>query len=273
MINLFELKQALIKEKKSWTAEITSVSHNFRRSESNLFGLNIEPDLLAEKGLKVKIAKALLTYPAKFDWRDHEGKDCTTPIKDQNGCGACVAFAVISVWESLLKINKNCAGADLLSEAFLFFCSGQNCKRGWHFVDALNFAQKTGTVDEACFPYTGVQSSCEPCEDSKSRIIKISGWDLLGGADEAKHTVSRYGPVLAAMEVYEDFGYYTGGIYEHVGGDFLGNHAISIVGYDDAEGCWICKNSWGTGWGESGWFKISYRQCKIDAFPKFRILL
>ena len=37
-----------------------------------------------------------------------------------------------------------------------------------------------------------------------------------------------------------------------------------MVGYDDAGGFWICKNSWGTGWGEAGFFCIAYGQCGIN---------
>ncbi|MEM2934904.1 MAG: C1 family peptidase, partial [Candidatus Thermoplasmatota archaeon] len=35
-------------------------------------------------------------------------------------------------------------------------------------------------------------------------------------------------------------------------------HLITLVGYDDMEQCWICKNSWGKNWGEEGWVRISY---------------
>jgi hypothetical protein len=37
-----------------------------------------------------------------------------------------------------------------------------------------------------------------------------------------------------------------------------------FVGYDDTQGCWICKNSWGSAWGESGFFRIAYGQCGIE---------
>jgi C1A family cysteine protease len=40
---------------------------------------------------------------------------------------------------------------------------------------------------------------------------------------------------------------------------------VSVVGYDDATGCWICKNSWGAGFGEGGFFRIAYGNCGIDA--------
>ena len=37
---------------------------------------------------------------------------------------------------------------------------------------------------------------------------------------------------------------------------FIGGHAVAVVGYDDTEGYWICKNSWGKSWGENGFFRI-----------------
>jgi C1A family cysteine protease len=44
-----------------------------------------------------------------------------------------------------------------------------------------------------------------------------------------------------------------------------GGHCICVVGYSDTDSCWICKNSWGTGWGESGFFRIRYGDCGIDS--------
>src|SRR5206468_3305820 len=42
-------------------------------------------------------------------------------------------------------------------------------------------------------------------------------------------------------------------------------HCVSVVGYDDVAGCWICKNSWGPGWGDRGFFRIAYGEVGIDA--------
>ena len=72
------------------------------------------------------------------------------------------------------------------------------------------------------------------------------------------------GPQITGMAVYDDFFSYKSGIYKHVAGDLAGYHCVNVIGYDDNEGCWICKNSWGTGWGESGFFKIAYGECGID---------
>ena len=43
------------------------------------------------------------------------------------------------------------------------------------------------------------------------------------------------------------------------------SQVVEVIGYDDGTGSWICKNSWGTGWGEGGFFEIAYGQCNIDA--------
>jgi hypothetical protein len=67
------------------------------------------------------------------------------------------------------------------------------------------------------------------------------------------------------MEVYSDFFSYASGIYTHTSGVDEGGHAILIVGYTDDStvpggGYFSVKNSWGTGWGEKGFFRIAYSE-------------
>ena len=84
-----------------------------------------------------------------------------------------------------------------------------------------------------------------------------------------KTYISTIGPMTACFTIYEDFFYYyTGGVYtyhEKTSGDVIGGHCVQIIGYDDAQKCWIAKNSWGTGWGEDGYFRIAYGSAGIDA--------
>jgi Papain family cysteine protease/Repeat of unknown function (DUF5648) len=77
--------------------------------------------------------------------------------------------------------------------------------------------------------------------------------------------LSTKGALAACFTVYSDFFAYRSGVYRHVTGGLAGGHCVSIVGYDDAAGCWIAKNSWGAGWGDMGFFRIAYGQCGIDA--------
>jgi len=47
-----------------------------------------------------------------------------------------------------------------------------------------------------------------------------------------------------------------------------GGHLMLIVGYDDAQRAWICKNSWGSGWGDGGYVLVGYGEAQIDTYSK-----
>ena len=74
---------------------------------------------------------------------------------------------------------------------------------------------------------------------------------------------------MSGMGVYSDFfDVDSNKIYAQEYGDFVGYHAICIVGYDDIAKCWIVKNSWSTAWGINGYCRIAYNQCGIGtSFP------
>jgi C1A family cysteine protease len=80
-----------------------------------------------------------------------------------------------------------------------------------------------------------------------------------------KNWISTKGPLVTCYSVYNDFFSYRSGIYKHVTGSLAGGHCVSCVGYNDVDKYWICKNSWGAGFGEGGFFRIAYGECGIDA--------
>jgi C1A family cysteine protease len=119
--------------------------------------------------------------------------------------------------------------------------------------------------DEACFPYPDRNVPCSvSCADWQDRSFKVVRWRELIDVGLRKEWLATNGPVIGCMAVYRDFYSYTGGVYQHVTGDLVGYHAICVVGYSELEQAWICKNSWGTDWGDEGWFKIRYGQTQID---------
>jgi cathepsin X len=67
------------------------------------------------------------------------------------------------------------------------------------------------------------------------------------------------GPIACTIAVTKDFLNYSGGIFNDTTGAKALDHEISVVGWNvssSGEPYWIGRNSWGTYWGEQGWFKI-----------------
>lgn len=214
-------------------------------------------------------------YVASYDLTNVGGSNYISPNQDQGGCGSCVAFGVCATIEGTARKMRSDPGLVInLSEAELFYCyaeaiDGRNCDNnamsGWWVEPALNYAKNDGVVDDACFPYTAGDQACSRCADWAGRKTKITGWHAITNPADMKTWISTNGPLATGFSVYDDFFAYPGGIYSHVTGDFAGGHVVSVVGYDDAQGFWKCKNSWYPSWGEGGFFRIAYGQCGIDA--------
>jgi C1A family cysteine protease len=207
------------------------------------------------------------TIPPRLDWRNNNG-NWVTGVKDQKTCGSCVAFATCAALESRVRISERDLALNIdLSEAHLFFCgAGRACATGWNFEAALRFVQTDGVGLEAHFNYT---PSDQPCRRIPA-VVTVPSWGKVSSMAARKEALQR-GPVIAGMRVFEDFvRYYRGGVYEHVSGNFMGLHAVCVVGYSDPDRVWIVKNSWGPGWGDQGYAYMRYGQVGVDAeFPFF----
>ena len=98
------------------------------------------------------------------------------------------------------------------------------------------------------------------CFDIPYRHWYVSEFGQVSGVENMKREISSRGPIVCSMRVTPAFREYTGGIYTEATQETITNHAVSIVGYgkDKATGTefWIVRNSWGTSFGESGFFRI-----------------
>jgi C1A family cysteine protease len=230
----------------------------------------------AYKMIALALGAAPPTHPSAYDSRSVSDQDFVTPVKDQGGCGSCVAFGSIAAIEATFQVAASNPGSGIdLSEAQLFYCYGGQAGRvcgynhepnsGWWPAAALD-ASKSGLGTEASFPYTDKDQDCSGLSaDWKNQALRITGWHALNSHNDMEDWLSTRGPLVTAMTVYDDFFSYNSGVYHYVSGAQQGGHCICAVGYDDNNEFWICKNSWGTQWGEGGFFRIAYGECGIDA--------
>lgn len=249
------LQDSIRSEKARWTAGETSLSNLPEEEWGRLVGLDAAPPTgpqVPEPPLKF--------LPSSVDWRDKGGNFVTTP-KNQGKCGSCWSFAMTGALESYVLRKRNTPGADLdLSEQVYVSCSSVgSCKGGILFP---RFLVREGLPQEAAYPYTATNGSCsEAASGWQQKAHKIEGWGMVWPSlSKIKAALAHYGPLPTSMQVYADFMHYKSGVYSRVNGKPLGGHAVLLVGYNDAEEYFIVKNSWGSDWGENGFFRIDYSQ-------------
>jgi len=219
------------------------------------------------------IAANAVGAPAAFDSRNVGGADYTTPVKDQGNCGSCVAFGTVATMETTTAFTRGQPSFDPdLSEAHLFYVHGKadgaTCDTGWLPSHAYTYCQNIGVTFEEYFPYTpGNTGGATLNPDWPNRLARMTSYQTLTGNPAAiKQHISTHGAVSACFVVYQDFFSYKSGVYHHLTGAQAGGHCVSLVGYDDAQGCWIAKNSWSTGWGDNGFVRIGYGECGIETW-------
>ena len=184
-----------------------------------------------------------------------------TPVKDQGSCGSCWAFAAVGHLESLFLIE---AQVELdLSEQQLVNCvySRSGCNGGWMSTAYRHIIYRNrGIQTESQIPYTASYGSCTRGGPYKIKSYTAKARYSCEGLLSGLNT----GPVAVALSA-SGWGSYSSGIFSSCQTRI--NHGVLLVAVD-ADGNWRIKNSWGTGWGDSGFMWLpsgdSCRICKYS---------
>jgi len=232
------------------------------------------------------------SLPESWDWRDVDGVNYVSEVRDQGGCGSCYAFSAMGMLESRVNILTKNTKRYTFSPQDVVSCSplSQGCQGGFPYLIAGRYGKDFGVVEEGCNPYKGNDTAT--CSTSKCLRHYSSSYQYVGGyygacnEYEMKKSLVENGPLSVSFEVYNDFMMYKSGVYHHtkllMSSGFepfqLTNHAVLLVGYghdqEVGEDYWIVKNSWGTGWGENGFFRMrrgvdecAIESIAVEAFP------
>ncbi len=254
-----ELRQQI--KDNGWNFE---VSDDFSRTITPEQRLNLRSGFVMTDADQKELEQHLKIFPlqrdplpSSLDWRDVGG---ITPVKNQGDCGSCWAFAATGELEAFIKIYY---GVEMdLSEQQSVSCNpyGAGCDGGWSSASYYVFQQQ-GAVTEACMPYLGMDSPEAPCiQSGKNKYGYITGYNHISNNVEQIKAALQNGPVCTGIDASDAFESYSGGCFEEI--SYSTNHLVLIVGYDDRscdeEGAWIIKNSWGPGYGESGYVTVKY---------------
>ena len=137
-----------------------------------------------------------------------------------------------------------------------------------------------GITSDALYPYTATDGTCTVADDRIMLNVWYGAYNVTAGdEDQLAEAVYGNGPVSVAFQVVDDFMSYTSGVYTSTtcgNTETDVNHAVLAVGYgtdlETGMDYWLIKNSWGTDWGDQGFFKIErgVNMCGIaecNSFP------
>jgi C1A family cysteine protease len=272
--NTTETRTSLIEEKAQWIAQSTALDKLSIEQKSQMLGAvpPYLPPLYAIRGLTPAAQKA--NFPSIKDWRNIAGANYTTPAKEQGLCQSCVAFSICAAVESAVKIAQNNPNFTIdVSEAHLFYCHGDAnpCQNGWWPSQGLDIMKNRGVALESFYPYTAGNQVCQVGVGWESQKVQIKGWHTISDISEIKNWIADKGPVIACMEIFSDMHSYQSGVYHHLTGESLGWHSVCVVGYNDIDNYWICKNCWGSAFGDNGFINIAYGEGAIERYGMFAI--
>ena len=259
------LRAAVARDELGWRAGETSMLR--LTPEERLRRLAERPWPQTSRGGEAARGKGRKTLPPRIDWRDARG-DFVSGVREQASCADGWIFAATGALESaFLRATKGGRLPDFdLAEQQALSCLddyglGRGCEGGWP-EDVFWLAENVGLLEEGCQPYAGdPQRACDShCPDADARRWRFAADGLVCAAADPvaiKRALVERGPLVTTLSVDAGFMAYAGGVYRPLG-PVLGYHALLLVGYDDAEGCFLVKNSWGEGWGEAGFARIAY---------------
>ncbi len=192
-------------------------------------------------------ATSPLSFVNSFDWRDQQGKNWMTPVKDQGDSGYCSAFTAVSVTEAISRLYYNQLIDFDLSEQEAACCNSDTTPWDGMAVSApLRYIRDYGVCDELVYPFVNspTATECRSSEITPNELISIGGYSYVTSSEDSiKKALIKHGPLASAIS------YWGWGDYPNT---FSVNHAMAIVGFGqlqvgDTIYHWIEPNGFGNG--------------------------
>jgi len=209
--------------------------------------------------------------PISWDWKHLQTTDLNQHIPVY--CGSCWAHATVSTMADRIKIATNGTHRDVIpSIQVILNCGTAGSCGGGDVHAAFRWIYMNTIPDVTCQQYLATDGTCTPIETCKNcdhdgtcyavekyPAYSISEYGRVIGDENIQKEIMARGPVACYIDA-NCLSDYTGGVEMYdTCKPYLFNHAIQLSGWGvDENGVdyWIGRNSWGTYWGESGFFRI-----------------
>eukprot|EP00475_Leptophrys_vorax_P004275 TRINITY_DN12550_c0_g2_i1.p1 TRINITY_DN12550_c0_g2~~TRINITY_DN12550_c0_g2_i1.p1 ORF type:complete len:561 (+),score=8.08 TRINITY_DN12550_c0_g2_i1:101-1684(+) len=218
--------------------------------------------------------------PPAYDIRNLAGRSFAVVDRNQHiprYCGSCWAFGSTAALADRVSLMRGGAFPQInLSPQVVVNCVHGGESNGCYGGDptaVYEWMTANGVPDESCANYEARNKECnllDVCSDcspegachaiKKYPMVVVEEHGTVKGEADMMAEIAARGPIACGIAVNEDFWKnYKGGVYNDTTGFLDVDHVIEVAGWgttEDGVKYWIGRNSWGTYWGEKGWFRI-----------------
>ena len=231
------------------------------RTLEDKFSLQWQPDKLDTRDYKYTVTQKV--SPNLVDLRPY-----CSPIENQGSLGSCTGQAIAGAIELL---NKRSGKHNDISRLFIYYyerlmLGTVNYDSGAYIRDGIKATNHYGASLESYWPYDIKKFKNEPVTEAKNDALKrkVTRYERVTNFNGCIDALSNGFPVVMGFHVYSSFMTSavakTGNMpYPNTKRErLLGGHAVLLVGYNKTRKVFIARNSWGTGWGDRGYFYMPF---------------
>ena len=232
--------------------------------------------------------------PKNFNWANKDGVNYLSVVFNQHAphyCASSWIFAATSSLSDRINIQReNAFPRTVLSPQHILNCAAGGTCKGGSLSAVFKYGHSNYLVEYGCRIYEArdplegplcspiqICQNCNPAREikglgrgSKCEAVnaytkwRVESYGKVRGVYEIKQEVQNWGPVSCGIRATEGLrnDYKAGEVYSEVlrKKDRAPNHAVSVVGWgaeEDGTEFWVVRNSWGTFWGDNGYFKLA----------------